>query len=222
VSPANPSHGPTPPTGFPVPRSLHYLSAVPIPLRRILLALLLLLALGYIASLACVIVASRQDQRRPADAIVVLGAAQYNGKPSPVLRARLDHALTLYREGLAPTIVVTGGIGTGDRVSEATVGQQYLVQQRVPVSAVVVRPEGRSTQASILAVAHWIGEQRLHRVLLVSDPFHMLRLRLEAEHAHLEAWTSPTTTSPISASWRDEVPFLLAEGGKIPIVVFRW
>lgn len=194
---------------------------MPIPLRRSLAVLLSVVALVYLASVACVIVASRQDQRRPVDAIVVLGAAQYNGKPSPVLRARLDHALALYREGLAPSIIVTGGIGEGDRVSEATVGQQYLVQQRVPVSAVVVRPEGRSTQASITAVAQWIVAQHLHRVLLVSDPFHMLRLRLEAEHAHLEAWTSPTTTSPISASWRDEVPFLLAEGGKIPIVVFR-
>ncbi len=194
---------------------------MPIPLRRSLAVLLVVVVVVYLASVACVIVASRQDQRRPADAIVVLGAAQYNGKPSPVLRARLDHALALYHEGLAPSIVVTGGIGEGDRVSEATVGQQYLVQHRVPVSAVIVRPEGRSTQASITAVARWIMEQHLRRVLLVSDPFHMLRLRLEAQHAHLEAWTSPTTTSPISASWRDEVPFLLAEGGKIPIVVFR-
>lgn len=194
---------------------------MPIPLRRSLAVLLCVVLFVYLASVACVVVASRQDQRRPADAIVVLGAAQYNGKPSPVLRARLDHALALYHEGLAPSIVVTGGIGEGDRVSEATVGQQYLVQHRVPVSAVIVRPEGRSTQASITAVARWIMEQHLRRVLLVSDPFHMLRLRLEAQHAHLEAWTSPTTTSPISASWRDEVPFLLAEGGKIPIVVFR-
>jgi hypothetical protein len=90
------------------------------------------LFLVYLGSLAAVISASRDDQRAPAGAIVVLGAAQYNGKPSPVLRARLDHALILYREGLAPEIVVTGGIGDGDRVSEATVARQYLVANRSP------------------------------------------------------------------------------------------
>src|SRR5512134_321132 len=102
----------------------------------------------YTVALAAVLVTSQHDQRRPVDAIVVLGAAQYNGKPSPVLRARLDHALGLYREGLAPEIVVTGGIGDGDRVSEATVARQYLVANGVPATAVVVRPEGRSTRAS--------------------------------------------------------------------------
>ena len=91
---------------------------MPNPLRRPVIVVPLVLVLIYVASLAGVVIASRQDQRRPADAIVVLGAAQYNGKPSPVLRARLDHALSLYREGLAPTIIVTGGIGEGDRVSE--------------------------------------------------------------------------------------------------------
>ena len=85
---------------------------------------------------------SRLDQRRGADAIVVLGAAQYNGKPSPVLKARLDHALELYRQGLAPVLVVTGGIGAGDRVSEATVSRNYLRGLAVPDSALVVRPDG--------------------------------------------------------------------------------
>ncbi|MEO8635765.1 MAG: YdcF family protein [Gemmatimonadales bacterium] len=189
--------------------------------RRIALASLLLLVLAYIASFASVVIASRQDQRRLCDAIVVLGAAQYNGRPSPVLRARLDHALALYNEGLAPQIVVTGGIGEGDRVSEATVGQQYLVAHRVPRSAVIVRPEGRSTQASITAVAAWAAEHRVRRVLLVSDPFHMLRLRFEASRTRLTAWTSPTTTSPISHSWRLELPYFLAEAAKIPIVMLR-
>jgi uncharacterized SAM-binding protein YcdF (DUF218 family) len=191
------------------------------PRRRVVLAVVLLPLLVYLLAFAAVVIASRQDQRRPADAIVVLGAAQYNGKPSPVLRARLDHALALYREGLAGTVVVTGGIGEGDQVSEATVGRQYLVTQGVPDSAVVVRPEGRSTQASITSVGLWAQEHGVRRVLLVSDPFHMLRLRLEAGRTALEAYTSPTRTSPISTNWRLELFFFGAEAWKIPVVLLR-
>jgi uncharacterized SAM-binding protein YcdF (DUF218 family) len=192
---------------------------VPAFARRLLVAVVVVPLLTYLLAFLAVLFASGQDQRRPVDAIVVLGAAQYNGKPSPVLRARLDHALTLYQEGLAPTMVVTGGIGEGDRVSEATVGRQYLVARGVPDSAVVVRPDGRSTQASIQSVAEWAGERGVHRVLLVSDPFHMLRLRLEAGRTRLEAFTSPTRTSPISANWRYELFFFGTEAWKIPIVL---
>jgi uncharacterized SAM-binding protein YcdF (DUF218 family) len=187
--------------------------------RRLLAVVITIPILVYLFSFAAVALAGRLDQRRPVDAIVVLGAAQYNGKPSPVLRARLDQALILYREGLAPTVVVTGGIGEGDRVSEATVGRQYLVGHDVPDSAVVVRPEGRSTQASIKSVGQWAGEHGVHRVLLVSDPFHMLRLRLEARRTTLQAFTSPTRTSPISANWRSELFFFCAEAWKIPVVI---
>ena len=179
------------------------------------------LFLVYLGSLAAVISVSRDDQRAPAGAIVVLGAAQYNGKPSPVLRARLDHALILYREGLAPEIVVTGGIGDGDRVSEATVARQYLVANGVPGTTVVVRPEGRSTRASMKSVAEWARGREVDRAILVSDPFHMLRLRFEARATGLDVVTSPTTTSPISASWRREAWFFAAEALKIPVVVVR-
>ena len=189
--------------------------------RRILAAVGIAAVALYLAAFAAVLVVSRQDQRHPADAIVVLGAAQYNGKPSPVLRARLDHALALYQQGLAPAVVVTGGIGDGDRVSEATVGRQYLVARGVPADAVIVRPEGRSTLSSMRSVAEWARERGVRRVLLVSDPFHMLRLRLEAARNGLEAWTSPTESSPISAHLDDEAPFLAAEALKIPVVLLR-
>lgn len=188
---------------------------------RLLLAVVLTPALLYVVSLLAVFTASRRDERRPVDAIVVLGAAQYNGKPSPVLRARLDHALSLFREGLAPTVVVTGGIGPGDRVSEATVGRSYMVTQGVPDTAVVVRPEGRSTRESIRSVADWAREHGVKRVLLVSDPFHMLRLRIIARQAGLEALTSPTNTSPISRNRRSEAFFFAQEAWKIPVVLFR-
>ena len=187
--------------------------------RRLLLAAVLTPAVLYLVSLLAVYLVSREDQRRLVDAIVVLGAAQYNGKPSPVLRARLEHAFTLYREGLAPTVVVTGGIGEGDRVSEATVGQQYLVGHGVPDTAVVVRPEGRSTQSSVRSVADWALERGTPRVLLVSDPFHMLRLRIEASRAGLTASTSPTRTSPISQRRSSELFFFAQEAWKIPVVL---
>jgi uncharacterized SAM-binding protein YcdF (DUF218 family) len=184
---------------------------------------LIILAAGsvYTVALVMVLVVSQQDQRRPADAIVVLGAAQYNGRPSPVFRARLDHALQLYRQGFAPRLVVTGGVGRGDTVSEATVARHYLLTRKVPLSAIVSQPEGRSTEASMTAVAKWLQRARLRRVLLVSDPFHMLRLRLEARRTGLEAYTSPTESSPISDNPVLELRYLAAEAFKIPVAWLR-
>lgn len=190
-------------------------------LRRIGPVVLLVAACTYIVSFIAVVVTSRQDERRAADAIVVLGAAQYNGRPSPVLRARLDHALVLYREAVAPAIIVTGGIGQGDNVSEATVSRRYLVANGVPDSAIVVRPEGRSTLSSIQSVAEWARDRQVERVVLVSDPFHMLRLQLEATRVGLKPTTSPTASSPISKRRREELLFLLKEALKIPVVLLR-
>lgn len=183
--------------------------------------ILLFAASVYTVALVMVLVVSQQDQRRPVDAIVVLGAAQYNGRPSPVLRARLNHALSLYREGHAPRIIVTGGMGRGDTTSEATVSRRFLVTHGVPSEVVIVRPQGRSTQASMTAVGEWLEEQGLHRVLLVSDPFHMFRLRMEARRTHVEAYTSPTEDSPISDNPVLELRYLFAEGFKIPVAWVR-
>jgi len=182
---------------------------------------LLAAASVYTVALLLVLVVSQEDQRRPVDAIVVLGAAQYNGRPSPVLRARLDHALQLYREGLAPRIVVTGGVGRGDTTSEATVARNYLVNRTVPARAVVSQPHGRSTQASMTAVADWLEAADLKRVILVSDPFHMFRLRMEARRTNLEAYTSPTESSPISDNPVLELRYLAAEALKIPVAWVR-
>lgn len=185
--------------------------------RRGIVLLLLAAATIYTVALLLVLIVSQQDQRRPVHAIVVLGAAQYNGRPSPVFRARLDHALGLYREELAPRIIVTGGIGRGDTTSEATAGRQYLVSRGVPPGAVVAQAHGRSTEASMTAVAGWLARRRLRRVILVSDPFHMFRLRLEARRTALEAYTSPTESSPISDNPVLELRYLFAEGFKIPV-----
>jgi len=192
--------------------------------RRLLVVLSLAVgaaAITYFVAFAFVIKAGREDQRRPADAIAVLGAAQYDGRPSPVLQARLDHALHLYREGLAPRIIVTGGIGVGDTASEAAVGERYLESRNVPRKALVVRPEGRSTEESMAAIASYFQAESLRTVILVSDPFHMGRLRMEARHFHLVAFTSPTRTSPISRSLRGELPYVAAEAWKVPVAAFR-
>ena len=174
-------------------------------------------ALAYVVSFLIVVVVSRQDQRRKSDAIVVLGAAQYNGRPSPVLKARLDHAIKLYKAGLAPLFIVTGGTAAGDHESEAIVSRRYALANRIPDSAIIVRPEGRSTDASMEAVGLWMKQRSLHSVLLVSDPFHMCRLRFEARRMDLTPYSSPTTTSPISASFRQELGYFAAEALKMPV-----
>lgn len=179
-------------------------------------------ALAYLVSFTLVVIASRQDQARPADAVVVLGAAQYNGRPSPVLRARLDHALELYRRGLAPVVVVTGGIGEGDRMSEATVGRRYLLGRGAPDTAVVVLGRGRTTDETMAAISDWLDSRGLESVVLVSDPFHMARLRIEARRHDVEAYTSPTRTSPISANPREELSYFAAEALKLPVVWVGW
>jgi uncharacterized SAM-binding protein YcdF (DUF218 family) len=183
--------------------------------------LLLAAAIVYTVSLVLVLVVSQQDQREAADAIVVLGAAQYNGRPSPVLRARLDHALGLYRDHLAPLVLVAGGVGRGDTTSEAMVGRRYLIVHGVPADAVVAQSEGRTTMASMTAVSGWLRQRGLRRVLLVSDPFHMFRLRLEARRTRLESYTSPTESSPISENPVLELRYLLAEGYKVPVAWVR-
>lgn len=186
------------------------------------IAALLTLALAWLAAFTWVVAASRQDRRRPVDAIVVLGAAQYAGRPSPVLAARLQHALALYREQLAPVLVVTGGIGRGDRESEATVARRWLVNEGVPLGAIVVRPEGNTTAASMAAVATWAADAEVGTLILVSDPFHSARLRGEARRAGLTAFTSPTRTSPISARLGVELPYLLSESWKAPAAWLGW
>jgi uncharacterized SAM-binding protein YcdF (DUF218 family) len=191
--------------------------------RLTLIAALVLLAagLGYAWSFAFVVGAGTDDQRQGADAIIVLGAAQYDGRPSPVLEARLNHALTLFQQGWAPIVVLTGGVGTGDTISEAMVGKRYLEQLDVPDAALVVRPEGRSTGTSMEAVQRWLEREDLASVILVSDPFHMGRLRLEARRLGMIAYTSPTRTSPISGSWSGELSYYAAEALKVPVTWAR-
>ena len=165
-----------------------------------------------------IVLTGKRDEARPAAAIVVLGAAQYVGRPSPVLRARLDHAIALWQTGLAPRLIVTGGRGEGDTTSEAAVSRRYALRRGVPDSAIVLENAGRTTRESLQGVAAIMSGQQRRDVILVSDPFHMLRLSILARRLGLEPLTSPTRTSPISESRDQKWRYVLNESLKVPVV----
>ena len=167
---------------------------------RVVIALVVVIAVYLAGVFVEVWRFARRDQARTVDAIVVMGAAQYDGRPSPVLRARLDHALALYRRGLAPLVVVTGGNQPGDRFTEAAVGAQFLVAQGVPAGAIVQETAGQTSWQSLEAVGALLRARGLQRVLLVSDPYHQRRIVGMADDLGLRAFSSPTRTSPEGAS----------------------
>jgi uncharacterized SAM-binding protein YcdF (DUF218 family) len=189
-------------------------------IRRLLtIAMVATFALWVISATAVLIWSSR-DEARPAQAIVVLGAAQYAGKPSPVLRARLDHALDLWNRHLASLLILTGGTGLGDTTSEAAVGRTYARKRGVPDSAILVENEGRTTSESMRAVAGMLEVRGLQSALLVSDPFHMLRLRILARRFGFTPYTSPTRTSPISPNREERWKYIFSESLKAPLAFF--
>jgi uncharacterized SAM-binding protein YcdF (DUF218 family) len=190
--------------------------AVKIVRRLLTVVVVALFALWVISASAVLIWASR-DEARPAQAIVVLGAAQYAGKPSPVLRARLDHALDLWNRHLAGLLILTGGTGAGDTTSEAAVGRTYARKRGVPDSAILVENEGRTTSESMRAVAGMLEVRGLQTALLVSDPFHMLRLRILARRFGFTPYTSPTQTSPISPNREERWKYIFSESLKAPL-----
>jgi uncharacterized SAM-binding protein YcdF (DUF218 family) len=138
--------------------------------------------------------ATRWDDRSPTDAIVVMGAAQYDGRPSPVLQARLDHALDLYRAGVAPTVVVTGSKRPGDRVTEAYAGLAYLMGRGVPERSIIVVDDGSSTFESLASSGRVLHRRDVDEVTIVSDPYHSFRLVGIADEEGLTARISPTDT----------------------------
>ena len=162
----------------------------------------------------------QHDNRRPVDAIVVLGAAQYNGHPSAVLAARLDHAIELYEEGYAPYFVVTGGKLPGDRLTEAATERNYAVARGVPASAILGETTGRTTLESIQNVRALFDAHGLRTALFVSDRTHMLRvLRLAADQG-IEAWGSPTESSPADTDAHMHFNALMHELGALGFYTF--
>jgi uncharacterized SAM-binding protein YcdF (DUF218 family) len=154
---------------------------------------------------------ARQDEAAPSDAIVVLGTAQWDGRPSTTFRARLDHAHSLYREGYANLIVLTGGIAEGDVYSEAEVGARYLQELGVPAEHLLSVPVGLNSRESLEAAAIELLNHERQRVILVSDAFHMFRVKQIASDNGLDPLGSPTTTSPIRPGSPAEQHYVIRE-----------
>lgn len=201
-----------PPTGF-ASDPLASVQAEPTPARGVVLypvpkrrrrwflhtfvAVAVMLVGYYVISLYQVWTTGLSDHRRPTEVIVVLGAAQYDGRPSPQLAARLDHAAQLYADELAPLVFVTGGNQPGDRYTEAKASQLYLLALGVPESAILMEDTGSSTWESLVNVRDALAELGLSDVILVSDPYHSLRSKLMGEELGLIAHSSATRTSPV-------------------------
>ena len=149
-------------------------------------------------------IATHRDGVRPAQAIVVLGAAQYNGRPSPVLEGRLRHVADLYQRDIAPLIVVTGGSRQGDNFTEAAASASWLSDHGVPGGAVERETTGSTSYESLAATARFLAERGIDQVVLVSDPFHAYRIGAIGDEVGMDSSVSPTPYSPIVGAqhWR--------------------
>lgn len=166
---------------------------------RRLITVLLVLAVAYVAvTVGQIWFTAHRDQRGKVDAIVVLGAAQYNGRPSPALRERLDHAVALYADDLAPIIWVTGGRRPGDEFSEASASSRYLIRSGVPDTAVQLETNGENSYQSLAAAARYLRDRDQRRVLLVSDPWHAYRIADIARDVGLDPTVSPASPARLS------------------------
>jgi uncharacterized SAM-binding protein YcdF (DUF218 family) len=154
---------------------------------------------------------ARQDSRPASDAIVVLGTAQYNGVPSSIFQARLEHAIALYEDGVAPVIVTVGGKADGDQFSEAEAGQAYLSEQGVPDDALLAVPEGVDTLESMRAVSTAFGEHGWTSAVIVTDPWHAMRAERMAEDAGMQAESSPTRQGPAVQTRATQFRYILRE-----------
>ena len=173
---------------------------------------LLLLVLLWLAGVAAYITwVGQRDDARPADAIIVLGAAAYDAKPSPVFEERIRHGIDLYRRGLAPKLIFTGGYGgVGARFSESQVARRYALRQGVPDKAILIESLSRNTHDNLRQASLLMQQHQLHDVIVVSDPLHMARALRISKELGIRAVGSPTPTSrfrTFATRWR----FLLQE-----------
>lgn len=158
------------------------------------------LLLAYFFSLALRIrEESTRDQAQSADLIIVMGAAEYRGRPSPVLRARLDHALQLWRGHLAPLVMTTGGRGGDPTFTEADVGRSYLMDRGVPATAIVAEADGSTTMQSITSASETMSRMQLHSCILVSDGYHIFRAKRMLQHRGIQVYGSPRESAHMSS-----------------------
>lgn len=172
-------------------------------MKRVLAGLLLLpvlLFLGYLFYVAREIaLQSTRDESRRADVIIVLGAAEYRGRPSPVLESRLRHGLKLFSEGLARYLLTTGGSGGDARYTEGEVGRSYLIQKGVPSESILVEPEGATTAQSMDAAAEMMHSMNLHSCIVVSDGYHIYRVKRLLQAQGIEVYGSPRVAKPMNS-----------------------
>ena len=160
----------------------------------LLLLVLVVFALGYLAALTVRIGRqSTRDEARPSDVIIVMGAAEYRGHPSPVFKLRLDHAADLYERRLAPYIMTTGGSGGDPSFTEGGVGRSYLIDRGIPPESIIVEDEGESTAYSLSAAAEILRRMSLHSCIIVSDGYHLFRVKRILQQKGFTAWGSPRT-----------------------------
>ena len=151
---------------------------------------------------------SRQQELHPADAIVVFGAAEYVGHPSPVFRARLDHALDLYRQGLAPVVMTTGGAASDPKFNEGGVGREYLIRKGVPESALIAETQASDTAQSAERVAAIMRANHMRSCIAVSDAYHVFRVRKLLEHEGVQVYVAPRPDSRPKSVWKRGVALL--------------
>ena len=154
---------------------------------------------------------ARQDSRPRSDAIVVLGSAQYNGVPSSIFEARLEHAMKLYEDGVAPVVVTVGGKKAGDQFTEAEAGRDYLASAGLPSDALLAVPEGVDTLESMRVVGNAFGERGWRTAVLVTDPWHAMRAERMAEDSGIEAESSPTRQGPAVQTRATQFKYILRE-----------
>lgn len=188
-------------------------------LRRGFFALILLVPIAILAVMVGVYWEARTASPVPSDAIVVLGAAQYNGNPTEVFTARLDEAYRLWSEGYAPLIVLTGGKMPGDAFTEAESGVQYLFDLGVPASAMVWENEGRDTWQSMQGVEEVLADRNVDSVIVVSDGFHLLRSELMARALGFETSGAASDASPIQPWSATEFGYIVRETGGIFVML---
>lgn len=185
------------------------------PVRRLLLGVLLVAGLIMAGTGFRVWQVARVDDRTPADIVIVLGAAQYDGKPSKVFEARLNHAKRLFDSGVAGHIITTGGRQAGDTYTEAEAGARWLVARGVPRQRVIGLGEGSDTLGSLRAAATEAKGRGWRSAVIVSDPWHSLRARTMAADAGLDARTSPTHSGPIVQTRKTQIRYILRETGAL-------
>ena len=144
---------------------------------------------------------SRKQELQPADAIIVFGAAEYDGRPSPVFRARLDHAFQIYRQGLAPVVITTGGAAADPKFSEGGVGHDYLMRKGIPASALMEETHAHDTAESAQTVAAMMRQNHMAACIAVSDAYHMFRIRMLLAHQGLQVFLAPRPDSTPKSVW---------------------